>query len=117
MHYTSVTNIMKVIEPLFLDDLKLAYASAKDSPKKLQTLLHRLTKIRIFDPACGSGNFIIIAYKELRKIEIDILQDLADAGAVNPPISEISLSQFYGIEIDDFAMKLPVSHSIWQNTR
>jgi type II restriction/modification system DNA methylase subunit YeeA len=103
MHYTSVPNIMKVIQPLFLDELKAEYEQNIDNPKNLEKLLVRMSKIRIFDPACGSGNFLIISYKELRKLEMEILNTLYQAEIMTFPISHISLSQFYGIEIDDFA--------------
>ena len=103
MHYTSVPNIMKVIQPLFLDELRSEYLQNIDNPKNLERLLVRMSKIRIFDPACGSGNFLIISYKELRKLEMDILNTLYQARIMTFPISHISLSQFYGIEIDDFA--------------
>ena len=73
MHYTSVVNIMKVIEPLFLTSLREEAVKSKDDPKKLDSLIQRLRSIRVFDPACGSGNFLIIAYKELRKLEIRYL--------------------------------------------
>jgi type II restriction/modification system DNA methylase subunit YeeA len=78
MHYTSVPNIMKVIEPLFLNELNEEFESGKYEPKKLNKLLERLGKIKIFDPACGSGNFLIIAYKELRFLEIKILLQLQE---------------------------------------
>lgn len=116
-HYTSVPNIMKVVQPLFLDELYEAFEEAKDNAKKLQDLLKRLGKIKIFDPACGSGNFLIIAYKELRKLEILILKTKAElegnAGLGNINFggefsSQISLSQFYGIEIDDFAHEIAI---------
>lgn len=103
MHYTSVPNIMKVIHPLFLDELRSEYEKNKDNPKTLEKLLVRMSKIRIFDPACGSGNFLIISYKELRRLEMEILSTLYEANILTLPISHISLSQFYGIEIDDFA--------------
>lgn len=106
-HYTSVPNIMKVIKPLFLDELYEAYENAKGNKKKYDELLKRLQKIKIFDPACGSGNFLIIAYKELRRLEIKIYQDLREIA-----LSEISLSQFYGIEIDDFAHEV-AQLSLW----
>jgi hypothetical protein len=76
MHYTSVPNIMKVIEPLFLDELKEEFANSKGNAKRLRALQQRISKIKIFDPACGSGNFLIIAYKELRKLEMDIFNEL-----------------------------------------
>lgn len=102
MHYTSVPNIMKVIQPLFLDELRLEYEKNIDNPKALERLLARMEKIRIFDPACGSGNFLIIAYKELRKLEMDILDAMLSEGVLTL-FSRITLDQSYGIEIDDFA--------------
>jgi hypothetical protein len=101
-HYTSVPNIMKVIEPLFLNELYEVFEKAKDKPKKLDQLLLRIQRLKIFDPACGSGNFLIIAYRELRKLEMEILK----ARKVLLPMSGISLSQFYGIELDDFAHEI-----------
>jgi len=97
-HYTSVPNIMKVIEPLFLSELYEELEKAGTDQKKLKTLLNRIHKLKIFDPACGSGNFLIIAYKELRLLEMKIFK----AGGMMA-LSGIQLSQFYGIEIDDFA--------------
>lgn len=102
-HYTSVPNIMKVIEPLFLNDLKEAFENAKGNPKKLNELLFRLKNIKIFDPACGSGNFLIIAYKELRRLEMQVFKELGTMA-----LSQISLSQFYGIELDDFAHEIAI---------
>jgi hypothetical protein len=113
MHYTSVPNIMKVIGPLFLNELYEEYEKAKGNAKKLNALLDRIAKIKIFDPACGSGNFLIIAYKELRKLEMMILKSLYDAtGQADTGMSRISLSQFYGIEIDDFAHEI-AQLSLW----
>ncbi len=97
-HYTSVPNIMKVIEPLFLNELYEELDKAENNKKKLDALLSRIHKLKIFDPACGSGNFLIIAYKELRLLEMKIFK----AGGMIA-LSGIQLSQFYGIEIDDFA--------------
>lgn len=101
MHYTSVPNIMKVIEPLFLNDLKEEFEQYKGKKNKLQQFLNRIAHIKFFDPACGSGNFLIIAYKELRRLEMDIIKDLGIFA-----FSGINLSQFYGIEIDDFAHEI-----------
>lgn len=104
MHYTSVVNIMKVIEPLFLNDLYEALEKSERNEKKLAKLLGRLYHLKIFDPACGSGNFLIIAYKELCKLEIEIfrqLQELDDKWKTAK--SGMRLTQFYGIELDDFA--------------
>ncbi|MDM8524361.1 N-6 DNA methylase [Desulfococcaceae bacterium HSG8] len=103
MHYTSVVNIMKVIEPLFLNDLYAELERAGNSKKKLEKLLDRLSHLRIFDPACGSGNFLIIAYKELCKLEIEIFKRLSGKQLRFRFLSNIRLTQFYGIEIDDFA--------------
>ena len=107
MHYTSVPNIMKVIEPLFLDELKTEFESAKGNTKKLNELLKRIWKIKVFDPACGSGNFLIIAYKELRKLEMGIFKELGIFA-----FSEVNLGNFYGIELDDFAHEI-ATLSLW----
>lgn len=107
MHYTSVPNIMKVIEPLFLNELYEEFEAAKGNNKKLNALLHRIWNIKIFDPACGSGNFIIIAYKELRKLEMKIFKAM---GSLD--FSNISLGNFYGIELDDFAHEVAIL-SLW----
>ena len=113
MHYTSVPNIMKVIEPLFLQELKNEFDKNFDDYKKLNQLLLRLENIRIFDPACGSGNFLIIAFKELKKLEIEILNRIRQiTPAFAFPFSRIRLSQFYGIEIDDFACQI-AKLSLW----
>lgn len=117
MHYTSVTNIMKVIEPLFLNDLYEELEKSENSATKLQKLQQRLGEIKIFDPACGSGNFLIIAYKELRKLEMEVLKrlqeiELEKTGQISQPFSVIKLSQFYGIELDDFAHEVAIL-SLW----
>lgn len=105
MHYTSVENILKVIRPLFVDALQTELAAA-DTVSKLRRFLTRLSQVRVFDPACGSGNFLVIAYKELRRLEHEALQrirELDPAAASLFTFSEIKLDNFYGIEIDDFA--------------
>ena len=138
MHYTSVPNIMKLIEPLFLNELNQEFTTAKHEPRKLNKLLDRISKIKIFDPACGSGNFLIIAYKELRILEIKILQQLQTlqqaatgfekfqqelelipktqltlaAQYKQELFSRIELTQFYGIELDDFAHEIAIL-SLW----
>ena len=118
MHYTSITNIMKVIEPLFLNDLYDALDKAQNSPKNLLKLQERIGKIKIFDPACGSGNFLIIAYKELRKLEMEVLRAFQDletkktGGQITKPFSVIKLTQFYGIELDHFAHEVAIL-SLW----
>jgi hypothetical protein len=106
MHYTSVPNIMKLIRPLFLDDLYEEYFNSVGNKKKLEELRKRISNIKVFDPACGSGNFLIISYKELCKLEALILKQLlGDANRLDLDItfSSITLNNFYGIEIDDFA--------------
>jgi hypothetical protein len=108
MHYTSVENILKVIRPLFLDSLD-ADLKAADTVPKLRRFIGRLARIRVFDPACGSGNFLIIAYKELRRREHRALRRIAEldpASAALFAFSEIELESFYGIEIDDFAHEI-----------
>ncbi|HEA29469.1 MAG TPA: class I SAM-dependent DNA methyltransferase [Leeuwenhoekiella sp.] len=147
MHYTSVPNIMKVIEPLFLNELYAEFEKQRGNEKKLRELIHRISKLKIFDPACGSGNFLIITYKELRRLEIEIIKEINGIGQSdifegsqskihftkdghqiisNAPQSkmnfagkqmqiwftEIKLSQFYGIELDDFAHEMAIL-SLW----
>lgn len=113
MHYTSVQNIMKVIEPLFLTELREEFEKNKKSQKKLEELLQRLTQINVFDPACGSGNFLIIAYKEIRKLEMEIINQLCELNRqADFGLSAIQLSQFYGIELDDFAHEVAIL-SMW----
>ncbi|GAP61422.1 putative DNA methyltransferase YeeA [Arthrobacter sp. Hiyo1] len=114
-HYTSVPNILKTIEPLFLNALKDELDESFDSVKKLETLLDRISAIKVFDPACGSGNFLIIAYKELRKLEHAILERLAeldDKHLVLFAESRINIENFFGIEIDDFAVEVAIL-SLW----
>ena len=110
-HYTSYSNIMKVIQPLLLDPLRAELEKQRSSVNGLKHLLVRLGEIKVFDPACGSGNFLIIAYKELRLLEIEVIQALLkiDQGFF---ISNIHLDQFYGIEIDDFACEI-ARLSLW----
>lgn len=113
MHYTSVENILKLIKPLFLDELYEAYENAT-TVNHLRALIKRISKIKFFDPACGSGNFLIITYKEIRLLEIKILEKITDLEGQSPTIkwTEIQLSQFYGIEIDDFAHEMAIL-SLW----
>lgn len=112
MHYTSVPNIMKVIKPLFLDDLRGELETAKGSEDKLNELLTRIGKIKFMDPACGSGNFLIITYKELRRLEMDILGELIKINPGTMYVPTVSLGQFYGIEIEDFAVDV-TRLSLW----
>lgn len=101
MHYTSVPNILKVLNPLFLDDLREQLEAAGDNLRKLRNLRRRLSTIRIFDPACGSGNFLVIAYMKMREIEHEVVKRTGDM-----PKSWIQLNNFYGIEIKGFAAEV-----------
>jgi hypothetical protein len=98
MHYTSVPNILKVLNPLFLDDLWSRLAEAGDNARTLLSRRRRLSRIRVFDPACGSGNFLVIAYKEMRAIEKKINKRRGEEERK----TEIPLTNFRGIEIRDF---------------
>jgi type II restriction/modification system DNA methylase subunit YeeA len=114
MHYTSLNNILKVIKPLFLDDLYDIFYKSGDDKNKLNNLLKKIYNLKIFDPACGSGNFLIVAYKEIYKLEIEILKKLKEIDKNDWLIlnSGIRLSQFYGIEIDDYAHEI-AKLSLW----
>ena len=102
MHYTSVPNILKVLNPLFLDDLRAQLAAAGDNKIKLLNLRKRMSRIRVFDPACGSGNFLVIAYKQMREIEADINRRRGETHLR----SEIPLTNFRGIELRDFPAEI-----------
>ena len=102
MHYTSVPNILKVLNPLFLDDLRERLDEAAENPRKLLNLRNRMSRIRVFDPACGSGNFLVIAYKEMRSIEAEINRRRRETGRK----SDIPLTNFRGIEIRDFPAEI-----------
>lgn len=113
MHYTSVPNIMKVLQPLFLMSLEEEFEAAGDSEAKLQKLLQRIYHIRVFDPACGSGNFLIIAYRELRKLESRIFErQKAIVRQWSLPMTGVRLTQFFGIELTDFAAET-AKLSLW----
>lgn len=102
MHYTSVPNILKVLNPLFLDDLRARLEEAGDNSRKLLNLRNRMSRIRVFDPACGSGNFLVIAYKEMRAIEAEINKKRGEAHRS----SAIPLTNFRGIELRDFPAEI-----------
>ena len=112
MHYTSIENIHKVIDPLFLDDLKAELAEIQSitvettRKRRLKDYQHKLAGLKFLDPACGSGNFLTETYISLRKLENEALRSLSDQimlGDVTNPI-QVSIGQFYGIEINDFAV-------------
>ena len=102
MHYTSVPNILKVLNPLFLDDLRAELEGAGDNQRKLANLRARMAKIRVFDPACGSGNFLVIAYKEMRGLEFEINKRRGE------PLrrTDIPLTNYRGIELRDFSAEI-----------
>ncbi|WP_170003233.1 class I SAM-dependent DNA methyltransferase [Pseudopontixanthobacter vadosimaris] len=102
MHYTSVPNILKVLNPLFLDDLRTKLGEAGENSRKLLNLRNRIAKIRVFDPACGSGNFLVIAYKEMRGIEAAINKRRGEPDRK----TEIPLTNFRGIELRDFPAEI-----------
>ncbi len=127
MHYTSVPNIEKVIRPLFLDvleeEFEAACAEAREkmakkvnhdrASQRLRNLLDRLSNIKFFDPACGSGNFLIITYKRLRELEIRIWKAMREiTGMALLPFPNITLTQFYGIELDEYAAET-ATLSMW----
>lgn len=107
-HYTSVPNIMKVLNPLFLDELREEAEKVKGDVKAADRFINRISSIRFFDPACGSGNFLIVAFKLLRELEMEIIE--ATPGLMRYP--RVNITQFYGIEIDDFAHEVAML-SMW----
>jgi len=102
MHYTSVPNILKVLNPLFLDNLREKLEDAGDNGRKLLNLRNRMARIRVFDPACGSGNFLVIAYKEMRQIEAEINRRRGEPDRR----SDIPLTNFRGIELRSFPAEI-----------
>ena len=102
MHYTSVPNILKVLNPLFLDELRAELETAGKSAQKLRRLRERMSRIRVFDPACGSGNFLVIAYKQMRAIEAEANRRLGDPKRK----SAIPKTNFRGIELRDFPAEI-----------
>jgi N-6 DNA Methylase len=102
MHYTSMPNILKVLNPLFLDDLRTRLNEADDNARILLNLRKRMSRIRVFDPACGSGNFLVIAYKEMRAIEAEINRRRSETDRR----TDISLKSFRGIELRDFPAEI-----------
>jgi hypothetical protein len=110
-HYTSERNILKLIRPLFIDGLRDELQKAKGSKTKLKALYDKLATLKFIDPACGCGNFLVIAYRELRRVEIDVIAELFFKGEQGglldiKTLSNVSLDQFYGIEIDEAAVHI-----------
>ena len=102
MHYTSVPNILKVLDPLFLEDVRAKLEESGDNPRKLLNLRNRIARIRVFDPACGSGNFLVIAYKQMRAIEAEINRRRGEQDRA----STIPLTNFRGIELRHFPAEI-----------
>ncbi len=102
MHYTSVPNILKVLNPLFLDDLRTQLEEVGDNARKLLNLRQRIARIRVFDPACGSGNFLVIAYKQMREIEAEINKRRGEAERP----TDIPINNFRGIELRNFPAEI-----------
>ena len=120
-HYTTEKNILKVIEPLFLDDLRAEFQKLQErrdgrSMADLRKFRDRLGTLRLFDPACGCGNFLIIAYRELRSLEIEVLREMASrTGATQLKLevqSVVDVDQFYGIEIGEFPVRIAAT-ALW----
>ena len=113
-HYTTEKNILKVIEPLFMDDLRAEFErlkSRRDNRRRpaLLAFQEKLGRLRFFDPACGCGNFLIIAYRELRMLEIKVLKEVYTGGqldALAESLSVVDVDQFYGIEIGEFPARI-----------
>jgi len=105
-HYTSEENIMKLIRPLFLDDLRLEFGKVRNNTKKLDDFWKKLENIKILDPACGCGNFLIIAYRELRLLEMDVMDAKYGKQTRIAFSSKVNVNQFYGIEIEEFSSEI-----------
>jgi len=108
-HYTSEENILKLIEPLFLDDLRADLKAAKGNPSKLFELQKKLRRLTFLDPACGCGNFLVVAYRELRELELEILRQVNRSGQRALDIFhsvQVNVDQFYGIEIEEFPAQI-----------
>jgi hypothetical protein len=111
-HYTSERNILRVINPLCMDDLRAELAKVKRNKKLLQAFYDKLPTLTFFDPACGCGNFLVIGFRELRQVEMDTIEAMSDAGLTNAgrgglldvsTLCRVKVNQFYGIEIDESA--------------
>ena len=110
-HYTSEVNILKALNPLFLDGLHDEFSRVQGDRKRLQAFHAKLGKIRILDPACGCGNFLVVAYRELRLIELDVLRELYKVGQASKildvdQIVSVDVDQFYGIELEEFPAQI-----------
>jgi hypothetical protein len=111
-HYTTESAIMKAIGPLFLDELEEYFAQAKDNKNRLEALHDRLARIRVLDPACGCGNFLVVAYRQLRRLELRVLDRLRQLSGEKQlvldvdSLSRVRISQFFGIEIEEWPARI-----------
>lgn len=108
-HYTTEENILKLIRPLFLDELHAEFAKIKHNTKRLQIFHNKLASLKFLDPACGCGNFLVIAYRELRRLELEVLRALHDSGQQTLDITsiiQVDVDQFHGIEIEEFPAQI-----------
>jgi hypothetical protein len=108
-HYTSETNILKLIGPLFLDDLKAEFLRVKRNRNQLFEFLKKLSRLTFFDPACGCGNFLVIAYRELRLLELEVLRQVRQSDQMLLDVFEligVNVDQFYGIEIEEWPARI-----------
>ena len=110
-HYTSEENILKLINPLFMDSLRGEFESVKNSPKKLDEFHNKIASLKFLDPACGCGNFLIISYRELRKLELEILKKKMGKSAqlsfdILWKLLRVNVEQFFGIEYEEFPCEI-----------
>lgn len=108
-HYTTEKNILKVIEPLFLDELRIELEKLKSQKgggrkRALRRFQHKLGGLKFFDPACGCGNFLVIAYREIRELELEVIRELSGEGELG--FSEVNVDQFFGIELEEFPARI-----------
>ena len=107
-HYTSEENIMKVIKPLFLEELYREFEQSKSTKKELEAFHQKISSLKFLDPACGSGNFLILTYQKLRELEFEILKFLKSTAQLSlfDISSKVHINQFYGIEYEPFASEI-----------
>jgi hypothetical protein len=108
-HYTTEENILKLIRPLFLDELQAEFEKVKSNAKRLQVFHEKLAVLKFFDPACGCGNFLVIAYRELRMLELQVLRALHNSGQLHIDLDhlvQVDVDQFHGIEIEEFPAQI-----------
>ena len=108
-HYTSETNILKALRPLFLDRLRAEFERIRQNPKRLFEFQKKLATLRVLDPACGCGNFLVVAYRELRLLELEVLRELVKTEQILLDVSRlvfVDVDRFYGIELEGFPAQI-----------